>query len=808
MIPSVEQFEKLGAFYLGRTYDLQADRNLDELLMYDAKDLCTHALCVGMTGSGKTGLCLSLLEEAAIDSVPIICIDPKGDLGNLLLTFPDFNPDDYKPWLEQAEASRKGLTVDELAARKANQWQEGLAAWGQDGARIRRFQDSVDIAVYTPGSNIGLPLTVLKSFDAPPPAVIDDTEAMADRVSSAVSGLLALIGIDADPLASPEHILLSKILDNAWRSRKDVSIGDLIGMISAPPFDRVGVIALDAFMSASDRTKLAMRLNNLLASPAFATWLEGEPLSIERLLYTNDGKPRLSILSIAHLSDAERMFFVTILLNEMVAWMRMQSGTGSLRALFYMDEVYGYFPPVKTPPSKGPMLTLLKQARAFGLGVVLATQNPVDLDYKGLSNIGTWFLGRLQTERDKQRVLEGLEGAAAQTGTKFDRGEMEQILAGLGSRKFLMNNVHDDGPRVFQTRWALSFLSGPLARDQISRLMAPRKATRQATETLTDHHSESLGQQNTATQRPVVPAGIEESFLIPTSEPVEQASLVYRPALLGTGTLHYVSSKNNVDLWKDQTRFVCCSRSIPDSVWDQSELAAANQRFESHPRDGFSFADPPTAMIDSKSYRQWSDELEDYFYRHQPLVVYECSALDAVAPPDATPLQARLHFKQLAREVRDRETEVLREKYAAKMKSLENKIRTAEDRVAREQSQAQGATWQSMIQIGSTLLNGFMGNKISRRASSAASGWSRAAQQKDDVRRAEAALHELHDDMIDLEEELKSEIDALGDRFDIQNLELEETPIRPRKSDLKVTAVGLLWTPWQVDTNGTAERLF
>jgi hypothetical protein len=412
-------FEKLGAFYLGREYDLETAKPRDELLLYDAKDLTTHAVCVGMTGSGKTGLCLSLLEEAAIDGIPAIAIDPKGDLGNLLLTFPELRPEDFRSWIDPGEAARSGITLDELAEQTAKRWREGLAAWGQQPARIARFRDSADVAIYTPGANAGLPLALLRSFAAPPQAIRDDADALRERIAGAVSGLLSLVGIDADPLRSREHILLSRVLDEAWRAGREVQLADLVREIQSPSFKQVGVVDLESFFPAKDRFELAMSLNNLLASPGFAAWREGEPLDIQRLLYTSEGKPRLSILSIAHLSDAERMFFVTLLLNEVVAWMRSQSGTSSLRALLYMDEVFGYFPPTANPPSKMPMLTLLKQARAYGLGVMLATQNPVDLDYKGLSNAGTWFLGRLQTERDKARVLDGLEGASTAAGAKF-----------------------------------------------------------------------------------------------------------------------------------------------------------------------------------------------------------------------------------------------------------------------------------------------------------------------------------------------------------------------------------------------------
>ncbi len=469
-------FEKLGYFYLGKEYNLDERKLGTQLVLYESKQLTTHAVCVGMTGSGKTGLCLALLEEAAIDGIPVIAIDPKGDLGNLLLGFPELRGQDFAPWVDPDEASRKRLSREEFAEQTARVWQEGLAAWGQDGGRIRRFQESADLAIYTPGSSAGLPLTVLRSFSAPPAALVSQAEAYRERITSSVSGLLALLGIEADPISSREHILLANVLDQAWRAGHDLDMASFIHAVQSPGFDRVGVMDLETFYPARERFALAMKLNNLIASPGFSAWMEGEALDVGSLLYTSDGKPRLSILSIAHLSDSERMFFVTILLNEVLAWVRTQPGTSSLRAVLYMDEIFGYFPPTANPPSKLPMLTLLKQARAYGLGVVLATQNPVDLDYKGLSNAGTWFLGRLQTKRDKDRVLDGLEGASSAAGQTLDRRQIDETLSSLSNRVFLMNNVHQDQPTVFQSRWALSYLRGPLNREQIQTLMAPRKA--------------------------------------------------------------------------------------------------------------------------------------------------------------------------------------------------------------------------------------------------------------------------------------------------------------------------------------------
>lgn len=802
--PTPDQFEKLASFYLGRHFDMDTGQLQDELLMYDAKDLCTHAMCVGMTGSGKTGLCLSLLEEAAIDGIPAICIDPKGDLANLLLTFPELKPADFKPWLEKGEATRKGMTLDELAEKTAKMWREGLASWGQSPDRVAMLKESVDVAVYTPGSNIGLPLTVLKSFDAPPPETLNDTEMVGERVTGAVSGLLTLMGMDADPLTSTEHILLSSILTHQWKEGKNVGIAQLIRLIQSPPISRIGVIDLESFMSTTNRAKLAMKLNNLLASPAFASWLEGEGLSIRRLFHTPEGKPRLSIISIAHLTDSERMFFVTILLNELVAWMRTRSGTSSLRALFYMDEVAGYFPPVAKPPSKPPMLTLLKQARAFGLGITLATQNPVDLDYKGLSNIGTWFLGRLQTERDKARVLEGLEGAAGQSGQEFDRNEMEQILAGLGNRVFLMNNVHDDHPTTFQTRWAMSFLAGPLARRQISDLMAERKASSEQREAA---KSESVKEEPVASARPVVPSGIAEKFLATSVATQPGSKLVYRPGLIGEASMHFIRASADLDHWIDTIRLVRCGRGLPEDVWESSQPLGENPDWLDEPETGFEFGTLPDELCSKSKFRSFKSQLKDYLYRHCFTTLYKSPLVDGYAPGGCTEAEARLHFQQLIREQRDLETEKLRDKYASKIKSLESKIRTAEDRVEREEAQYGQAKWSSLLTVGSSILGAFMGGRRSS-MTTAARGIGRASQQKDDIRRAEDALDLLRDDMEELERELKREIDELGETYSPDKVELEPIEIPPRKSDLKTEDPFILWTPWQVDSAGIASPLF
>ncbi len=477
----MQDFEKLGVFYLGRRHDPERGAPTDELLLYDARDLTTHGVIVGMTGSGKTGLAIGLLEELAIDGIPALAIDPKGDLGNLLLSFPNLSAAEFRPWIDEADAARAGITPDAHAAQVAETWRRGLADSGQDAARIARLRAAADVAIYTPGSSAGLPLSILHSLAAPPEALRADDELLRERVAATASSLLALLGVESDPRTGREHILLARLVDAAWQQGTDLDLAALIRQIQSPPFERVGVLDVETFFPTKDRTALALQLNNLLASPGFEAWMTGEPLDVQRLLWTPQGKPRIAILSIAHLPDAERMFFVTLLLEEVIAWMRVQSGTSSLRAVLYMDEVFGYFPPVANPPSKHSMLTLLKQARAWGLGVVLATQNPGDLDYTGLANCGTGWLGRLQTARDRMRVLDGLEGATTMAGRSFDRARTEALLAGLPKRTFLMNDVHEAEPVLFQTRWTMSYLRGPLTRPQIKALTEARRAGASAT---------------------------------------------------------------------------------------------------------------------------------------------------------------------------------------------------------------------------------------------------------------------------------------------------------------------------------------
>jgi hypothetical protein len=809
-----QPYEKLGAFYLGREYDLPADQLKEDLVLYDSKDLTTHAVCVGMTGSGKTGLCLSLLEEAAIDDIPVIAIDPKGDLGNLLLNFPDLKPADFRPWIEESEAVRKGKTPDEYASWTADLWKKGLADWQQDGARIARLRDTVDMAIYTPGSNAGLPVSVLKSFDAPSEAVLNNSDALRDRIMSAVSGLLALLKINADPINSREHILLSNILSNAWKEKRNLSIASLIQEIQSPPFDKIGFLNLDMFYPAKDRMQLSLQLNNLLASPGFEAWMQGEALNIERLLMTKQGKPRISILSIAHLSESERMFFVTVLLNEVLAWVRSQSGTSSLRAILYMDEVYGYFPPTANPPSKTPMLTLLKQARAFGLGVVLSTQNPVDLDYKGLSNTGTWFIGRLQTERDKARVLDGLESASGTAGSQFQRQQMEAILSDLGSRVFLLHNVHEDTPVVFQTRWALSYLRGPLTRNQIKTLMDPRKEA--ALEATPVKAETDLGTPPgpDLSQPPLIPSEIRQRIFTAATIVPTGSRLVYRPGLIGLARLRYADAKSKVDIWQDVAMLLTVTGSVPESVWEAATfIPPGNLDYDAEPDSQAVFAEVDSLLTKPKQYQTWGKELKTYLYQERSLNLWFSADPKLYSDPEENESAFRARLKQLMREERDLQLEKLRAKYASKFDTIKNRIRTAEERVAREEAQYSDKKMSTFLSIGTTIFGAIMGRKIAsatnvRKASTAARNVGRTAKEHDDIGRAKEALEIQNQKFTDLEDKFQQEIDELEEPIRPEDLEIEAYPVRPRKSDLMVNEVSFAWLPWSVDATGISQPLY
>ncbi len=810
-----QDFEKLGQFYLGKEYDQAARKRTEDLLLYDSRDLCTHAIVVGMTGSGKTGLCIDLLEEAAMDNIPSIVIDPKGDISNLLLTFPNLSPEEFRPWIDEGQAARKGVTPEVFATQEAEKWKKGLSEWGQSCERIRTLREKVEMRIYTPGSTTGRPLTILKSFASPGPAILEDADALQDRISSATSGLLALLGIEADPINSQEHILISKILDYNWQKGVDLDLGKLIRQIQTPPFDRVGIMDVEDFCSKKDRQSLAMTLNNLLASPSFSSWLQGEAIDIKRMLHTREGKPCISIISIAHLSDKERMFFVTIVLSEMITWMRSQAGTSSLRALLYMDEVFGYFPPTQNPPSKKPMLTLLKQARAFGLGCVLATQNPVDLDYKGLSNAGTWFLGRLQTERDKARVLEGLEGASSKAGATFDRGEMEKILAGLGSRVFLMNNVNDDQPVVFETRWAMSYLRGPLTRIQLQELVESdhkydaEKITAASSEPVHRSTESAETLESSVDHRQFIPDSVKQFYLEPNERITNDDRLVYRPALYGRGRLHFVKSSCKVDQWVEKSFLAAVSgEEMPNEIWDSADPVESRLDFDTRPLGAAEFARLPSDLQKAGNYSTWNKELKEYLYRRQEMTIWKCEELKKYSEPDETLGDFKIRLEQLASENRDDKVEELREKYARKFAMLRSRIRRAQDKVEVEQSQYKQSRLSSYLSAGTTLMGALLGRRSSRSAAASARSFGRSGKEKDDIGRAKDNLEELQTSLRELEQQFDKDVAELKDKLAVNNLEYSELKLGPRKSDISVEDFGICWLPWRVDSSGIAEAIY
>lgn len=810
-------YERLGAFYLGKRVAPDGEQT-EDLLLYDAKDLTTHALVVGMTGSGKTGLSVGVLEEAAIDGIPALVIDPKGDLGNLLLTFPELDGASFEPWIDPADATRAGKTPQDFAQSTAELWKNGLASWHQSPDRIRRFRDSTDLTIYTPGASMGVPLSVMGSFDAPSDAVRSDPDALRERVDGATSGLLALLGIEADPVQSREYILLANLMQRAWIEGRNLDLGQLILEIQKPPFEKLGVIDLETFYPGKDRVALAMKLNGLLASPGFSAWLEGEALDVERLLYRADGRPRISIVSIAHLSDAERMFVVTLLLNEVVSWMRSQSGTSSLRAILYMDEIYGYFPPTRNPPSKPPMLTLLKQARAFGLGCMLATQNPVDLDYKGLSNCGTWFIGRLQTEQDKNRVLDGLESAMASAGG-VARAELSRTLGSLGKRVFLLNNVHEDGPELFQTRWVLSYLRGPLVRDQISRLMADKKAALASEEPETAVEAQSSWVPPAATEaetvdtnrRPVVDEGVSEGFAVATEERGDDERLVYRPSLFARAQLHYRRTTYDVDEWQDVA--VIAPLGGRSLGWENATVEEGDgPKVQRRPAAGATYDSLPSFAQSARSYSAAEKKLKTHLYRERRLVLYrhQETKLSSEVGESEADFRRRLH--QELTEERDLAVEQLRAKYSTKVAALEKRIATAQERLDREESQLRDRKLQTAISFGASLLGAVVGRKLTstRNQSGAARALrdiGRTRREGDDVDRAEERLEDLAEEKKELETAFETDVAALREGAAASDVELEKVEIPMLKTDLVVREVMLLWRPWAVGSSGIARCL-
>lgn len=795
-----ESFEKLGLFYLGRQVD-PATRNVTDVpVLYESRDLVTHGAIIGMTGSGKTGLGIGLIEEAAMDAVPVLAIDPKGDLGNLLLTFPDLSEESFAPWINPDDARSAGLNDIELAAKEALRWKDGLAAWGQTGERIARLRSTADFAIYTPGSRSGTSISIMKSFAPPPDAVLEDEDLLGERVGIATTSLLTLAGIDADPLRSREHVLVATLLQQAWRERRALDLPALIAAIQAPPITKVGVLDLESFYPAADRFELATRLNHLVASPDFAAWLHGDALDIGSLLYSPDGKPRVSIVSIAHLDDRERMFFVSLLLNELVGWVRAQRGTSSSRAMIYFDEVLGFLPPVSNPPSKPPLMALLKQARAFGVGLVLATQNPVDLDYKALSNTGTWFLGRLQTQRDKDRLLDGLEGV---TGGTLDRAQADATLSSLEKRVFLLHNVHESAPVLFQTRWTMSYLRGPLTRQEIGRLSPrakPVPAAGAASEASSPAASGSAraGTQasygRTSPSAPVVNPEIPQ-FYAPGS------GSTYAPALLGALRVVYSDSKLGVDDVRDIVVTTPIGEGIVAVDWAHAEPASYTLRdLSQQPGPGFSYAPLPSAAADPKKMAAWQKDLARWAAQSQSVDLLRSVRAKLTSRPDESERDFRIRVQDALRESRDAAVEKTRQKYAKKLATADDRLRRAESSVQRERQQATESKMQAGVSLAATIAGALLGRKAVSattlgRATTAARGMGRIGRETQDVARAEANVTALREARDIIAGDLERELQQVAAEFDATNETFQRVLVKPKRGGVSVQTAGIVWIP-------------
>ncbi len=802
-------FEQLGLFYLGRRYDPVTRQRAAEPVLYDSADLLTHAVCIGMTGSGKTGLGITLIEEAAIDGLPVLAIDPKGDLANLMLTFPGLTPQEFAPWVNADEARTQQLSVDQLAANEAARWKAGLADWGQDGERIRRLKAAADVSVYTPGSRTGLPLSILETFNAPPRAVADEPELLAARVQSVATSLLSLAGVTSDPTTSREHVLVSTLLQEAWRAGKNLDLAALISQVQSPPMAKIGVLDLESFYPANDRFGLAMRLNNVLAAPGFASWLEGEPLDVGRMLYGPGGKPRIAIVSIAHLGDAERMFFVALLLEQVLAWVRAQRGTTSLRAVFYMDELFGFLPPTANPPSKVPLLTLLKQARAFGLGCVLSTQNPVDLDYKALSNAGTWFLGRLQTERDKARVLDGLEGVASGSGRGFDRQGLDTLLSGLDKRVFLLHNVHDTAPTLLQTRWSMSYLRGPMGREEIRTLMAPQKA---AAAPVSNERAQagpvapaavvapppaaapSTAPTPAMQARPIVPPDVPQYFAPGRGDH-------WVPMLVGAARITYADSKLGLDETSDVVMWTPLSDQPVAADWELAEPAEFGvDALLREPSGPGSFAPLPPPAAKPKSYASWTKEFSAWAARSQSVELQRSPSTAVVSRPGERDADFKARVAHARREARDQAVTTLRDKYAPKLAALDEKIRKAGATVEKEEQQASEQKLSTAMSVGATVLGALFGRKAASlstlgRAATAARGASRIGRESQDVACAKANQEAAETQRQELAEALEAELQTVQQSWADDAEVLERLVVKPKRGGVQVQLVALVWRP-------------
>lgn len=816
-----------GDYYLGRQVDPKSGQTGDKPLLYDPEDLTTHAVVVGMTGSGKTGLCIDLLEEAALNDVPALMIDPKGDITNLLLHFPELQPEDFAPWIDPTTAKRDGQTVEEAAVATAAMWRDGLAGWDIDGERIAQLDERVQFAIYTPGSTAGIPLSVLASLEAPAIPWAGNEEILREQINGTVTALLGLAGLeDIDPVQSREHILMANLFETAWSDGRDLTLADLIQQIQTPPFSKLGVLDINSFYPEKDRQGLALRLNSMLASPSFQSWIEGEPLDIQQLLFTPDGRPRHSIFYLAHLNDAERMFIVTLLFSAVETWMRTQRGSGSLRALVYFDEIFGYMPPGSKPPSKEPMLRMLKQARAFGVGMVLATQNPVDIDYKGLSNAGTWFIGKLGTEQDKNRLIDGLATIA---GGTLDRKEYDRLISAIGKRVFLMRNVHEKQPLLFQTRWAMNYLAGPMTRAQIPELNAlvgaeesierPAETSKPAKQPKAKPAPKAAAETTAVvvegtTTRPAAPSRVDV-FILPANlsvaeaaeaagvriDSAEDAPIVYHPALLAQATARISNSRYGVDHLLERAALVGKADASGLMDWEPFFIAPVDERDLGETGvAGSRYATLEGTLADGAAIKELKSAFADWVYRQTELPVRAHTTLKVYGGPDVSDDE----FEELVASAADREMreelDDLEAAFTKKIKALEEKIAREERELAEDMAELAGRKQEEWFKHAETLMGMF--TKRRRSVSSSLTKRRMTAKAKADVEESEEAIAEYTEDLEELRAEMEEAMDEEEAKWQAITAEIETIPLRPTKTNTRVTHFGIAWVPYYVVESG------
>ena len=778
--------------FLGELVDASAHKRNGTAVRIPTSDFTTHGVIVGMTGSGKTGLGVVLIEEVLAAGIPCLLIDPKGDLTNLALTFPNLAGSDFLPWVNDGDAAKAGQTPAAFADAQATTWRDGLASWGKSAADIAALRQKIDIAIYTPGSHAGIPLNLVGSLQAP--ASGTDSEIVRDEIEGFVSGLLGLVGIDADPLASREHILLSNLIDTSWSQGRGLDLATLVGQVATPPIRKLGVFELDTFFPPADRMQLAMKLNGLLASSAFAAWADGDPLDIDSLLKAPDGRPRAAVITVAHLSDQERQFVVSLVLSKLVTWMRRQSGTTDLRALLYMDEVAGYLPPTAMPPTKKPIMTLMKQARAFGVGVILATQNPVDIDYKALTNAGTWMIGRLQTDRDKARLLEGM--GAVDGGV--DISQVDATISGLAKREFVLRRAGKSSADVFTTRWAMSYLRGPLTRDQISSLTGPRAArpaAAAAAATISDTATSVV---------PEIAAGIPVRYIDPAAPWLSWVSMNptgtnLHAAAVARALVRFDDEKAGIVTDQEFECVLCPLTAMPD-ITQAAFVDYDDRDLVTNVPSGVTY-ELPEAPVKTKAF--WSGierDLVDHLLRSQTLDISVNTGLKLYSRPGESAADFATRCDKAADDAADAEAATLRDKYATKLDRLHDQIDDAQNRVVVAKSEARSRTAGSILSTAGSILGGLLGGRSSAGsiAGKVMRGAGRAGSSRTSAKRAEVAedkVDQLAQNVQQLEDELQQELTEITDRWDEVGRNVTTSQIRLEKTDIRISQLVAAWIP-------------